>query len=348
MFDVKGLNIQIKSDVMTLLEKALADDLGYAHVVVVRSEEDAFKICLEPSFDKKEVFCSPLATLSLHRTLYKQSLSPIYTDLKLDATTESRFLERQLSEKSSYFVLSHYQGVCTPTREIQLFCQQNNLFFIEDATQAFHKNEKSGASVTVFSFKHLLNSAVVPGAFVATDDAALASKLRLRAQGGYQKSKNWNYDLVLPDGNVQPSILSAQVILNALVEQGSDNEATQKIQMLYREALADSKMFTLPFQENLSSTAYFPVILSPALFCPKEDIYSELLALDIAVEVGLKPIYRTTAFLDESVHLFGVEEVYKGIILLPITREMSENDVRRIIETFKEVIDKYAYRGCSF
>ena len=340
--------LDIDKDALVDLEKGLASYLGYAHVIAVESEDVAFTMCFDQFNEDDEVFCSPLSTLALHRSLSKMSLNPQYTDIKLDATTETRFLERQLSEKSRCFVLSHYQGVCSSSENVQKFCSQNALTFVEDATQFFYQHVKSSAQMVVFSLGSLIDGHIEKGAFIATDDGSLAKMLHLKVQGGYQKSKNWNYDLLNRDANVQLSLLNAHFALKYLEEIVVKEQKIQKIQTLYREALSGVKLLTLPSQNNLSSETSFPVILEPALFCAKEDIYSELLDTGIKVEVGLKSIYKTKIFLDEKVQLFGVEEVYKGILLLPIKCDMSEKDVTRIVRIFKEILDKYAYRGCSF
>ena len=346
MFDLKSL--EIEKDVVRQLEQALETYLGFDHVVAVENETVAFRACLERFQQDDEVFCSPVATHALHRALSELSLKSLYTDLRLDATTETRFLERQLTEKSKCFVLSHYQGVSSSVEDVQNFCAQHKLSFVEDATHSFYQYKKSSAKIVVFSLDSLIDSQIAQGAFIATDDLSLAQTLRSRVQGGYQKRKNWNYDLLNKDKNVQLSVLNAHFALKHLEGVVEKKQKVQKIQMQYKETLSGVKLLTLPAQNNLSSERSFSVILDPSLFCPKEDIYSELLDAGIAVKVGLKPVYKTKAFLDESVQLFGVEEIYKGILLLPIDSEMSESNVRIVIETFKEILDKYAYRGCSF
>lgn len=122
----------------------------------------------------------------------------------------------------------------------------------------------------------------------------------------------------------------------------------QNIHQLYFEALSHIRLITLPTQEALLPQPYFPIFLTPALFCPKEDIYLALIEAGISIEVGNKPIYKTTAFLDEKISRFGVEEVYRAQFLLPAHPNMSEEDVKFVIETVRSVLETFAYRGCSF
>jgi len=340
--------LEIDESIVEDLEKGLASFLGYAHVIAVESEAVAFMTCLDPFKKEDEVFCSPFAPLALHRTLYKASLKPKYTDSKLDGTTETRFLERQLSEKSRCFVLSHYEGIYSSVENVQKFCHQNKIFFIEDATQSFPQYKKSAAQVLVFSLSGLIGSAIAQGAFIATDDDSLAVAFRLKAQGGYRKRKNWNYELVNNDENVQLSALAAYFALQHLDALNLKKKKRETVYTLYREALSEVKLLSLPSQKNLSTLNHFPVFLDPALFCPKEDIYNALLEKGIAVEVGLKPVYKTAAFLDASVQLFGADEIYKGVLLLPLSSEMTEDEVLNVVSIFKTILEQFAYRGCSF
>ena len=68
----------------------------------------------------------------------------------------------------------------------------------------------------------------------------------------------------------------------------------------------------------------------------------------VPVQVGNKPIYRTTAFRDETLSLFGAEEVYKAQILLPSHHLMTLDEAAFIIKTFESILEAYGHRGCSF
>ena len=348
MEDLNSLNPKINKKVLIRLEQQLGKYLKYTHVIAVESEEVAFKMSFEALDLTGEVFCSPLAPLSLHRSLSLLKLRPRYLDVTLDARIETRFLERQLTDESSCLVISHYHGILSDAGYFQQFCQGKDLILIEDATQSFSPGLKSGAEIVVFSLEGLLPRGIAKGAFIATDNTLLAEQLRVKVAGGYEKRKNWNYELLTHEENVQLSGLTAHFSLENLSAIDLHNETIRKIQKNYIMGLADSKMLSLPSIEHLSVSTFFPVILAPALFCPKEDIYRELLEAGVSVEVGLKPVYKTVAFLDESLQMFGAEEVYKGILLLPIDSAMSEDAVLNVVKILKKILNKYEYRGCSF
>jgi dTDP-4-amino-4,6-dideoxygalactose transaminase len=82
----------------------------------------------------------------------------------------------------------------------------------------------------------------------------------------------------------------------------------------------------------------YPILLKPALYCPKEDIYTELRERGVDVQVRFKPLYRTSLLAGES--LPASEELYKAVLILPFEKEAAD--------VVMEVMERYRYRGCSF
>jgi UDP-4-amino-4,6-dideoxy-L-N-acetyl-beta-L-altrosamine transaminase len=136
--------------------------------------------------------------------------------------------------------------------------------------------------------------------------------------------------------------------LAALTDIDQREEAMKKIQTIYLDRLSSNRLIELPNASALVANPLFPIALVPALFCPKEDIYEALVDAGIPVQVGNKPIYKTTAFKDETLSLFGAEEVFKAQLLLPCHHLMTADDANLVVETFINVLETYSYRGCAF
>ncbi len=330
------------------LENALASRLGYKEIVVLNSVESAFTLALSTLEKESSLLCSPNAPISLFNALKRQGLHAEYCDLRLDGSMETRFFDKSKSEQTKALVLSHNHGVLSDCAKTTLFTKENSLTFIEDATQAFAKREKSGAEVVVYSLDTLVPSSIASGAFIATDDKILAASLRKRVKGGYEQRKLWNYDLVTTDEDLGLSPLTAQLALEALIDVEQREERIKEIQEHYLDKLSSNRLIELPKSSELVPYPLFQVCLVPALFCPKEDIYQALVEAGIPIKVGNKPIYKTTAFKDESLSLFGAAEVFKAQLLLPCHHLMTDDDVTFVIDTLENVLETYGYRGCSF
>ena len=161
-------------------------------------------------------------------------------------------------------------------------------------------------------------------------------------------NKLWNYDLLTEDVDHTLSLLVAQLALDALQKAQEREERIAAIQKLYYDKLTGNRLIELPSPSRLTPYPLFQIALTPVLFCPKEDIYQTLLDAGIDVKVGNKPIYKTTLYKDESLSLFGAEEVFKAQLLLPCHHIMRDEDVMFVVETVEKALETYAYRGCSF
>lgn len=338
----------LSENVNETLEKALALYTGYKEVILLNSVESAFYVALSSLEKESGLLCSPNAPISFFNALSAHSLQPEYCDLKLDGSMESRFFQKCTTAQTKALLLSHNHGLLSNCEEAVQFAKQQQLMLIEDATQAFDKREKSGALMAIFSLDTLTPSSIADGAFIATDDVSLTSSLREKAKGGYVRKKFWNYDLLSTDSDRTLSPLSAQLALNAFDELDQRTQRCREIRSGYLDRLASNRLLELPNASALVTDSLFPIALIPALFCPKEEIYDALITAGIPVKVGNKPLYKTTAFKDDTLSLFGAEEVYKAQLLLPSHYLLTSDELTYVIETLERILKSYGYRGCSF
>ncbi len=330
------------------LEQHLAKHLSYREVIAISSVKEAYSLVFSTLKESSHVLCSPNAPIELFTALNQQKLQPAYCDLRLDGTMETRFFHKTMQPNTKALVLSHNHGILSDMGKAAKFSQEHDLLFIEDATQAFSNTTKSGAQLVIYSLDRLVPSSVATGAFIATDYVVLANTLRNKAKGGFEQQKLWNYDIINTDKHVVLSSLTAQFTLDALMSIELQDARIKEVQSIYFDKLSANRLIELPKASDLTPHPLFQVNLIPALFCPKEDIYEALIAAGVPVQVGNKPIYKTSAFKDVSLSLFGAEEVFKAQLLLPSHHLMKDEDVFSVIETLKQVLETYGYRGCSF
>ncbi len=343
------LHINIKQgSAVEALENSLAAYLDRKEVILLNSVESAFSLALSILEKESGVLCSPNAPAALFNALHHHTLHAAYCDLKLDGTMEERFFNKSKTDQTRALVLSHNHGVLSDQKQASLFAEENGLILIEDATQAFSKREKNGAELVIYSLGPLVPSTIAKGAFIATDNESLGASLRHQAKGGYEQKKFWNYDVVSTDKEIGLTPLTAQVALDAFIKIEQSQTRIKEIQSVYLDKLSSNRLIELPNSSDLVPCSLFPIALVPALFCPKEDIYQALIEAGIPLKVGNKPIYKTTAFKDEALSLFGAEEVFKAQLLLPCHHLMTVEDVSFVVDTLEKVLETYGYRGCSF
>lgn len=329
------------------LENSLGAYLGCNHVIALNSVDAAFALAFSIFGKESGILCSPNAPIALFQALRRENLHAQYCDLKLDGTLETRFLQKSRTGSSKALLVSHNHGQLSEMEKLGSFAKADGLLLIEDATQAFGRREQGNSTLAIYDLEALLPSFIARGGFVATDDAQLAAELRHKAKGGYLQKRFWNYDIDALHENVTMDTLTAAIALDALSEIGNRQATIHEIRTFYRQKLASNPLVELPKAASLPCPL-FAVALVPALFCPKEEIYQALREKGVPVQVGNKPIYKTTAFKDETLSLFGAEEVYKAQLLLPSHHLMSLDEAASVVATFESVLAAYGYRGCSF
>jgi len=206
-----------------------------------------------------------------------------------------------------------------------------------DIVQNFYESYIPKADIVFQNFGELVGEAKV---FVQKEKECIKiffnekdiyEKTKLFLKGGIKKGKLWNYDVV---------------------SLGVKNEASPcEIENLEKK-IADSNSVIRYFNEKFEKNPYFdilkigektlkngyPIILKPSLYCPKEEIYQELIKKGVDVKVRFKPLYKTTMFKDKNLPI--CEELYKAVLILPLKKD--------IVSILFEVLDRYKYRGCVF
>ncbi|MDO8260984.1 MAG: DegT/DnrJ/EryC1/StrS family aminotransferase, partial [Candidatus Magasanikbacteria bacterium] len=118
------------------------------------------------------------------------------------------------------------------------------------------------------------------------------------------------------------------------------------------ERFKDEKLFiTQKIPSNtLSARHLYPIILNSELQCAKEDIFKELQARGLGVQVHYKPIYQNSFYKEHfgDISLQVADDFYKSEISIPCHQKMTQEDASFVADTFLEVLGKYSHRGSCF
>ena len=249
----------------------------------------------------------------LHAFGYKKvRLSPIsptfFANVAKILHIEIEYVDTKLDFSSSAEVVHNFFESFTPKADIVF---QN---FGENIGEAKVFVKKEGSCVEAEFF-----------------DEEIFEKTKLFLEGGVVRGRLWNYDIV--SLGIKDKAKACQV--EDLEEKiAKSNE----IVGYFAKTFASNPYFDILSVGDKTLKSSYPVLLKPSLYCPKEDIYQALRERGVDVQVRFKPLYRLKMFEGES--LFGSEELYKAILLLPLRKD--------IIGPLFEVLEKYRYRGCSF
>ena len=340
-------------------EEAICDYVGVAEAVVFNSATSAL-FALYSSLgigDKDEIITTPISFVATTNMFITLGAVPVWCDVKLDGNIDERQIEKLITPKTKAIVAVDFGGKPVAHEKIKAIAKKHNLLFIDDASHAFGsevdgKKVGSFADASVFSFHAIKPFTTGEGGCVVTDDVDLASKLRLFRSHGVVKKGLYNSDMVQMGHNFRLTEIAAALGLSQIKKVDSFIAKRNEIAAYYDERFRGAKLFlTQKIEPNQQSARHlYPVILNPELHCPKEDIFKELQQRGFGVQVHYKPIYQNSYYKERfgEVSLYVANDFYKSEISLPCHQKMSLEDAKMVADTFLEVIQKYAYRGCSF
>jgi hypothetical protein len=181
-----------------------------------------------------------------------------------------------------------------------------------------------------------------PGCVIISRDGRLLEELRRFATLGIEKRQVWNDAIRTKgvDGLMSP--LAKKYWEERVRTVRGAAGRLKEISGIYAEMLSAFKLIDMM---PTASPRFFPVRLAPELLCPKEDIYTELHQMGVDATVPFKPLYRYDICKAET--LRGSEAFYKAVLALP-THGLRLDEAEDVAQKFLQVIEKYAYRGCSF
>jgi UDP-4-amino-4,6-dideoxy-L-N-acetyl-beta-L-altrosamine transaminase len=342
-----------------LFEEAICEYIGCKFAVTFNSATSALlgAYAVTDVKDGDEIITTPISFVATSNMFVALNAKPVWCDVKLDGNIDERFIERLITPKAKAIVPVDFAGKPVEIKKINEIAKKHNLLVIQDSSHAFGSSingQKVGtfADMTIFSFHAIKPLTTGEGGCVVTDNEEFAKRLRLFRSHGMVKKQLWNSDMVMLGHNFRLTEFAAALGRSQLKRLDHFLHVRDKIAHYYDERFQGHKLFsTIKLEANTSSSRHlYPIILTPALQCPKEDIFKELQERGLGVQVHYKPIYQNSFYIEKfgATRLHVSDDFYRSEISIPCHQEMSMDDAKLVADTFLEVIEEYAYRGCRF
>lgn len=304
-----------------------------------------------------EIITTPISFVATSNMAIALGAKPIFCDIKSDGNIDENLIESLITAKTKAIVPVDFAGKPVAIGTIKAIAEKHDLSVIEDASHALGSDisgQKIGtfADMTVFSFHAIKPITTGEGGAIVTDNEAFAQKLRLFRSHGIVKKQLWNSDMVSLGYNFRLTEFAAALGLSQLHKLDRFIHVRETIGRYYDERFENNKLFsTIPINPMEQSARHlYPLLLAPELHCVKEEIFTELTQRGIGVQVHYKPIYQNSFYKERfgEMQLTNAEHFYRSELSIPCHQKMTLDDAHNVAETVFEVINKYAYRGCSF
>jgi UDP-4-amino-4,6-dideoxy-N-acetyl-beta-L-altrosamine transaminase len=251
----------------------------------------------------------------------------------------------QIPSEADALVAVHYAGLPVDLASLA----RRPRVVIEDAAHAIGASTPGGpvgncahSDLCCFSFHPVKTITTGEGGAVTTNDPDLAERLRTFRHHGIRATPGeggWTYDIDELGYNYRLTDIQAALGTSQLAKLdhfvGRRNELADR----YRQALASVARVALP--PEAPSGARHAYHLFPVQVPDRADVYRELRARGIGVQVHYVPTYRLTAHagVGQSPADFPyTEAAYGGLLSLPLHPSMSDGDQELVISAVVEVL----------
>jgi dTDP-4-amino-4,6-dideoxygalactose transaminase len=236
-------------------EESFARRIGRKYCVSVASATDAlhFTLLAHGIGVDDEVLVTDFSWISSSACASMVGATPVFCDIDLNSYHMSiESVKRMYSNKVKAIIYPHLFGNMTDTTELQQFCKDKDILFIEDAAQALGSslhNIKAGTigEASVYSFNsNKVIAGINGGGVVLTDNEDIAKRIKMIRRHGKDK------DFSMLGYNSRMYVLNAMIIRQRLKNAEHNQERRQQIAQQYNEAFVDLPITTQSMTNGLN------------------------------------------------------------------------------------------------
>ena len=369
--DVKAVSEVLTSDYITCgpkvaeLEKKLAEYTGAKYAVAVSNGTAALHCaCIAAGLGQgDEVIVTPLTFAASANCILYVGATPVFADINPETyNIDPKSIREKITDKTKAIVAVDFTGQCVENAEIRAICDEYNLIFIEDAAHAIgstYSGKKVGslADMTCFSFHPVKTITCGEGGAINTNNEEFYKKLVLAHTHGithYDELMEdathegiWVYEQVSLGFNYRLTDFQAAMLISQLSKLENFKAKRQAIVKKYYEAFKDIPEIIVQKEIPESDTCRHLYIIRLALDklnCTRREFFDAMSAENIQCQVHYVPTYYFPYYR----HLgYGgglcpnAEEVYKGIMSIPLYPTLTESDTDDVIDAVKKIVEYY-------
>jgi perosamine synthetase len=367
-------------------ERALAERVGARYAVAVSSATAGLHLAALAAGlgSGDEAITSPLTFAASANCVVYTGATPVFADVRDDTLNldPARVAER-LTPRTAAIIGVDYAGLPCDMDELRALAAQatarrgdgRRVYLIEDAAHALgaeYKGQPVGAlaDMTVFSFHPVKHIATGEGGLVATDDPALAARLRrLRSHGISTQARQrneagqWFYEMVDLGFNYRLTDVQCALGLSQLAKLDRFLARRETIARRYERRLQGHPRLRLPARlpDRTHAWHIYPVRIVPtgadgggvsgqdgtATDLPdaaalRQRVFTGMRARNYGVQVHYIPVhfhpYYREHFGDQRGRYPVAERAYAGLLSLPMFPAMTDEDVDGVVHALEAVL----------
>lgn len=369
--DIRAVEEVLRSDYITCgpkvdeFEQELARYTGAKYAVAVSNGTAALHCaCLAAGIGPgDEVITAPLTFAASANCALYCGARPVFADVDPHTyNIDPASVRAHITDKTKAIVAVDFTGQAVRHEELRAICDEFGLVFIEDAAHAIatkYKGQQVGslADLTCFSFHPVKTITGGEGGAVTTNDEALYRKLVLAHTHGITHDEAlmqdaphegpWCYEQISLGYNYRMTDFQAALLVSQLHKVDHFAARRKQIVSAYNKAFANMPELILQQEIPESDTCRHLYIIRLALDklnCTRRQFFDAMSAENVQCQVHYVPVYWFPYYqaLGYEKGLCPVaEEIYQGIMSIPLYPKMTDQDVEDTIHAVKKVVEAY-------
>lgn len=369
--DIERVGNILRSDLITCgpkvaeLESTLAAYTHAKYAVVVNSGTSALHCaCIAAGIGPgDEVITTPLTFAASANCILYCGGKPVFADIDPDTYNISpASIEEHITDKTKAIIAVDYTGQAVDIKKIRKICDRHHLIFIEDAAHAIgtkYGGEPIGslADMTCFSFHPVKTVTAGEGGAVTTNNKQFYEKLVLAHSHGITHNEDemidsphegpWCYEQISLGFNYRMTDFQAALLMSQMKRLESFKQRRKEIVHQYDTAFKEVPEIILQKEILESDTCRHLYVIRldmEKLTCTRRQFFDAMSAEHVQPQVHYVPVYWFPYYqqLGYKRGLCPVaEEIYKGIMSIPLYPKLSDQDVKDVIDAVNKIVENY-------
>lgn len=343
--------ILTKGPYLERFQQQLKKYLGIKYAYATTSATTALHLSLVAAGigSDDEVLVSDFSFPASGNVVAQVGAKPIFVDINLkNFNMDVADLERKITKKSKAIIVVHAFGYPADMDKIIKIAKKYKLFVIEDAACAIGSKLKNKACGTwgdigCFSFHPRKVITTGEGGAIVTNNSKIAKRIEILRNHGGVKRKNGQIEFIEAGFNYRLSELSAALGVQQMGEIKKIISARQKIARIYLKGLRGIKGIILPYLSDRVEFNFQSFVVMLPKNINRNKTIKELAAKNIEATLGTYSLHSQPAYRRYGYKIGQLKNsyfAYQQTLTLPLSGQMGQKEIKYIIDSLKEVIEK--------
>lgn len=310
-----------------------------------------------------EVITTPMTFAASANCAAYCGAKPVFADIDIETyNIDTKSIREHITPKTKAIVAVDFTGQAVKNKEIREICDEFGLIFIEDAAHSIGtkyngKQVGSLADMTCFSFHPVKTITSGEGGAITTNNDELYKKLVLAHTHGITHDESmmegaphegiWYYEQISLGYNYRMTDFQAALLVNQLTKLDAFKKRRQEIVNKYDAAFKDVPGIIVQKEIPESDTCRHLYIIRldlDKLSCTRRQFFDAMSAENVQCQIHYVPVYWFPYYQRmgyEKGNCPIAEEVYKGILSIPLYPMLTDSDTDDVIHAVKKIVTYY-------